>query len=84
MEKITVFVILAAVGALLLRLLVLPVRLLGKVAVHSLCGLVCLTLLNSVSAYTGVYLPINAVTVILSGILGLPGIAVIALLETVR
>ena len=84
MEKITVFVILAAVGALLLRLLVLPVRLLGKVAVHSLCGLVCLTLLNSVSAYTGVYLPINAVTVILSGTLGLPGIAVIALLETVR
>ena len=84
MEKITVFVILTAVGALLLRLLVLPVRLLGKVAVHSLCGLVCLTLLNSVSAYTGVYLPINAVTVILSGTLGLPGIAVIALLEAVR
>ena len=84
MEKITVFVILAAAGVLLLRLLALPVRLLGKLAVHSLCGLVCLTLLNSVSAYTGVYLPVNTVTVILSGTLGLPGIALIALLETVR
>lgn len=82
MEKIPVFVILAAAGILLLRLLAFPVRLLGKLAVHSLCGLVCLMLLNSVSAYTGIFLPVNAVTVLLAGILGLPGIAIIALLAT--
>lgn len=83
MEKLPVFVILAAVGALLLRLLALPVRLIGKLALHSLCGLLCLTLLNSVSVHTGIFLPVNAVTVLLAGILGLPGIAIIALLETV-
>jgi inhibitor of the pro-sigma K processing machinery len=84
MEKVTVFVILAAAAALLLRLLALPLRLAGKLAANALCGLVCLTLLNSVSAYTGVYLPVNAVTALLAGTLGLPGIAAIALLESVR
>ena len=83
MEKLAVFVILAAVGTLLLRLLALPARLLVKLAVHGLCGTLCLVLLNSVSAYTGVFLPVNAVTVLLAGILGFPGIALIALLETV-
>ncbi|HCP71252.1 MAG TPA: SigmaK-factor processing regulatory BofA, partial [Clostridiales bacterium] len=45
------------------------------------CGFLCLWLLNSVSAFTGAYFPINAVTVLVAGFLGLPGIGVMALLE---
>ena len=40
-----------------------------------------LWLLNAVSGYTGIFLPVNAVTSAIAGFLGLPGIALIALLE---
>ena len=61
--------------------LLLPVRLAVKIAVHSGCSFLCLWLLNTAAGLTGVYLPINAVTVLLSGFLGIPGIALVALLE---
>ena len=43
-------------------------------------GIVCLWLLNSVSGFTGIFFPINAVTVLVSGVLGLPGIAILTVL----
>ena len=45
-----------------------------KVALHSGCGFVCLWLLNLVAPFTGILFPINAVTVLIAGIFGLPGI----------
>ena len=65
----------------LVRLLLMPMKLIFKVGIHSGCGFLCLWLLNSVAAFTGAYFPINAVTVLVAGFLGLPGIGVMALLE---
>ena len=65
----------------LVRLLLMPMKLIFKVGVHSGCGFLCLWLLNSVAGFTGAYFPINAVTVLVAGFLGLPGIGVMALLE---
>jgi inhibitor of the pro-sigma K processing machinery len=65
----------------LFRLLALPLQLFAKLVIHSGCGFLCLWLLNTTSAFTGVYLPVNAVTVFIAGFLGLPGIGLIALLE---
>ena len=81
MESIVTLLIITALSAALIRLLALPLRLLVKLVIHSGCGFLCLWLLNTVSAFTGVYLPVNAVTVFTAGFLGLPGIGVIALLE---
>lgn len=81
MENFAVLLIPVLVGALLLRLIALPLRLLAKLGLHALCGFLCLWLLNSVSGFTGVYFPVNMVTVLLAGILGVPGIALMALLE---
>ena len=66
---------------LLLKLLVLPIRWFWKVFVNSGCGFLCLWLLNSVAAFTGLSFPVNAVTVIIVGFLGLPGIAALALAQ---
>ena len=72
---------LLAIG--LLRIMVMPAALALKLAVHSGCGFLCLWILNTASAFTGIWLPINAVTVLTAGFLGLPGIGLIALLEVI-
>lgn len=71
----------AILAASVLRLLFLPVRFIWKLLVNSLCGFACLWLLNAASGVTGLYLPINAVTVLVTGFFGLPGVGAIAVLE---
>ena len=71
----------AILVASLLRLLFLPVKLIWKLLVNSLCGFACLWILNTAAGVTGLYLPINAVTVLIAGFFGLPGVGVIAVLE---
>ena len=66
---------------LLIRLMVLPIRLGWKILINSACGFLCLWLLNAISGFSGVWFPINAVTVITAGFLGLPGIALLAVVQ---
>lgn len=80
MENFVTLLIPALVGCLLVRMLLLPMRLAAKVAIHCACGFLCLWLLNTASTLTGISFPMNAVTVLTAGILGLPGIGLLALL----
>lgn len=80
MEEIITLLIPAMLAVILVRLLLLPIKLIFKIGIHSACGFVCLWLLNAISLFTGIYFPINAVTVLVAGFLGLPGIGVMALL----
>ena len=66
---------------LLLRVMVLPIRLGWKLLVNGSCGFICLWLLNSISGFTGLYFPINYVTALTAGFLGLPGIVILAVLQ---
>ena len=81
MENFVTLLIPAFLAVFLVRMLLLPMKWVFKLAVHSGCGFLCLWLLNAVSGYTGVYLPINAITAVIAGFLGIPGIGIIALLE---
>lgn len=81
MENILALLIPALLAVLLIRLLVMPMKLAAKLLLHSAAGLLCLGLLNSVSGFTGIFFPINAVTVLIAGFLGLPGITLMTLLE---
>lgn len=65
----------------LLRVMVLPIRWFWKLSINSACGFCCLWLLNSMAAFTNLYFPVNAVTVVIAGFLGLPGIALLALVQ---
>ena len=80
MEKFVTLAIPALLGILVVRTLLLPMKIIFKVAVYSAGGFLCLWLLNTVSGFTGLYLPINAVTVLIAGFGGVPGIGLIALL----
>lgn len=81
MEELTTLLIPMLLGIALIRLLLRPIRLMVKLALYSASGFLCLWLLNTAAPFTGIYLPINAVTVLISGTLGIPGIGLIALLE---
>ena len=80
MESLITLLIPALVAVILVRLLLLPLRGILKIAIHSGCGFLCLWLLNTVSSFTGIAFPINGVTVLIAGFLGLPGIGILALL----
>ena len=81
MENILSVLIPLAMVLILLRIMVLPVRLGVKLLLNCVCGFLCLWLLNWISAFTGVYFPINPVTAAVAGFLGLPGIALLAVVQ---
>lgn len=83
MENFATLLIPALMGLILARAVMLPIKLGFKLAIHALCGFLCLWLLNTISVFTGIAFPINAVTVLIAGCLGVPGIAVMALLEAI-
>ena len=81
MENFVTLMIIVLMTVFLIRMLLAPMKLIFKLAIHSVCGFLCLWLLNTISGFTGIYLPVNAVTVAIAGFLGIPGITLIALLE---
>ena len=80
MEKMVTVLIPVLLALILVRLLLLPVRFLLKIGLHSGCGFLCLWLLNTVTPFTGIAFPMNAATVLTAGTLGLPGIGLKAVL----
>lgn len=83
MEELVTLLIPALLAVILVRLLLLPVKWFLKLSIHSACGFLCLWLLNTAAGLTGIYFPINAVTVLTAGFLGLPGIGIMALLAVI-
>ena len=64
-------------GLTVLQALLRPLVLGLKLLVHCGSGLLCLWLVNAAAVLS---IPINAVTVAVSGILGLPGMGILAML----
>ena len=83
MEKFVTLLLPLLFSVTLVRMLLLPMKLLFKLLLHSLFGFLCLWLLNSLSAFTGIAFPINALTALVAGILGLPGIGLLAVLAVI-
>ena len=81
MENFAALAIAALLVFGLLRLIALPIQWGTKLLLNSACGFLCLLILNSVSGFTGIYFPINYVTVVIAGFLGLPGIGAMALMQ---
>ena len=81
MEKFMTLLVPALLLCALIRVMALPIRWFWKLSINSACGFLCLWLLNSVATFTGLYFPVNAVTVVVAGFLGLPGIAALALVQ---
>ena len=83
MEILSAFLIPALMLLILIRMVLLPIRLSCKLVLHGGCGFLCLWLMNAIACFTGICIPINAVTVLLAGFLGVPGIGILLLLECI-
>lgn len=83
MENFVALLIPAVLAVILVKVLLTPMKWAFRATLHGVGGFVCLWLMNTASVFTGLSLPVNAVTVLLSGTLGIPGLALIALLELV-
>jgi pro-sigmaK processing inhibitor BofA len=59
------------------RVVMKPVKLLWKILVNSLIGLILLILVNYISTPFGFELHINIFTVLIAGFLGIPGIVLL-------
>ena len=74
-----------AFGLLLLyiigRVLLMPIRIVFRLIYNGLIGGVILWLLNWVGAYLGFTIAINAVTALVVGFLGLPGVVLLVLFK---
>lgn len=81
MEKFVVLLLPGLLTMMLVRLACKPIRAAWRLLRHSAAGLLSLSLINAASAFTGLVLPINAVTVLAAGFGGIPGLAVLILLE---
>ena len=81
-------VVLLTVGGLVLlavaaRAFSAPLRLAAKAAVNTLLGMGALLLLNATAAVTGLRLGLNLFNALVVGILGIPGLVLLLLVQSV-
>lgn len=58
-----------------------PVKLLWKLAINSIVGLVLLLLVNYLGAFFEFSLPVNIISVLIAGFLGIPGVLLLICLQ---
>lgn len=83
MENFLSILIPAALILMFARLCLAQVKWVWKLGINSLSGFVCLWLLNLISGFTGVLLPINFVTALIAGFLGIPGIILLVICQVI-
>lgn len=66
---------------LIVRLTLGPLKVLTRFFVHCVLALLVLVGLNLVGLYAGFHLPVNPVSVVGVGVLGLPGLVLLAFLS---
>ena len=62
-------------------LLLAPLKVIGKLAVNSLIGGAALVIINFLGGFLNFHLPLNFFSAIIAGFLGVPGVALLFLLE---
>lgn len=64
-----------------IKFLLTPVRLAVKLLIHGGMGFVILWVINTFGGPLGFFLPINIVTIVVAGFLGIPGIILLAFIK---
>lgn len=83
MENLAAIAVPLVLLGVTVRLLYVPMKWGVRLLVNGLGGVLCLWLVNLISGFTGLTIPVNPVTVLIAGFLGLPGLALLALAQIV-
>ena len=81
METICLLAIAGLLLAGAFRLMLLPLRLGWKLLLGGIGGLIVLWLVGLTAGLTGFSIPINPLTALIAGTLGIPGLVLLALLQ---
>ena len=81
MEKFVTLLVPFLLLIVLIRVILIPMKLIWKLLINSVCGFLCLWLLNTIAGFTGICFPVNLVTAAIAGFLGIPGIALLTLAQ---
>lgn len=63
------------------KLLVLPLKIIGRLLVNGLAGAIVLFLINAVGGIFGLNIPITALHALIAGFFGIPGVLVLLFLQ---
>lgn len=63
---------------LVARLLLVPMRMVGRLLINGIIGGLLLALFNLVGSNLGLYLAVNPITAMVAGLLGFPGVILMA------
>jgi pro-sigmaK processing inhibitor BofA len=80
-QKLTIAVILLIVLFFIFRLLLGPLKLMSRFFINCAAALFVLAGINYIGKYLGIHLPVNPVSVVSVGTLGLPGFILFSLLS---
>ncbi|MEA5152133.1 MAG: pro-sigmaK processing inhibitor BofA family protein [Oscillospiraceae bacterium] len=84
METLSTLLIIAAVvvfGVLLLKILAKPIGLIFKLLINTLFGFLSLFIINFFGGFIGFTLGVNVLNALIVGVLGVPGVILLALLH---
>ena len=80
-EKVAVGILILFVAGAVLRLFKTPLKLAVQVLFNTLLGFAALALLNLTQALTGISLGVNLLNALVIGILGVPGLGLLLLVQ---
>ena len=63
------------------KVFIVPIKILGKLIINSISGVVLLYIINLVGALWQFHIGINVITALVVGILGIPGAILLAILK---
>lgn len=76
-QDVFYFICAALIIILLLKIISLPVRLVFKLLINTACGLALIFIIDVLSVYTGIWIEPTLPAAAITGILGLPGAALL-------
>ena len=74
MRLIGYFLITIIIMYILVKIFSWPIKILGKLIINGLLGVILLMLVNLFGKYIGIHIAINAATALIAGFFGVPGI----------
>lgn len=66
---------------ILIRIFYAPLRIAGKLCLNTILGGVILFLINLTSSVSGVVIGVNVFTALITGVLGVPGVATMLMMQ---
>lgn len=80
--EVALYFLIAIVGmVIVVKLFSWPLKILGKLILNGAIGVILLLLVNYLGKYVGITIQINAVTALIAGFLGVPGVIFLVIFD---